>query len=68
MLVFSRRIGEQIQIGEHVTVTVTRVDDGQVRIGIEAPHGIEIVRNELLPNERITGASRHPPQPNRKAN
>ena len=48
MLVFTRRLGEQIQIGDQITVTVTRVDDGQVRIGIEAPAGVTIVREELL--------------------
>jgi carbon storage regulator len=48
MLVFTRRIGEQIQIGDQITVTLTRVDDGQVRLGIEAPDGVSIVRNELI--------------------
>ncbi len=48
MLVFTRRIGEQIQIGDQITITLTRVDDGQVRIGVEAPPGVSIVRDELI--------------------
>lgn len=47
MLVLSRKIGEQIQIGDDVTITVVRLADGAVRIGIEAPSEMLIVRQEL---------------------
>ncbi|MBL8825590.1 MAG: carbon storage regulator [Planctomycetaceae bacterium] len=53
MLVFTRRIGEQIQIGDQITVTLTRVDDGQVRIGVEAPAGVPIVRDELIESLKL---------------
>lgn len=48
MLVVTRKIGEQIQIGDQITVTITRVDQQQVRIGIVAPAGVPIVRAELI--------------------
>ena len=47
MLVLTRRLGEQIQIGDDVCVTVVRIDGGGVRIGIEAPPEICVVRREL---------------------
>ena len=49
MLVLSRKLGEQIQIGENVTITVCRIQGGQVRIGIEAPDEVAIQRAEAPP-------------------
>lgn len=48
MLILTRRIGESIQIGDDITITVTRVKGGHVSIGTEAPKHIHIVRPELL--------------------
>lgn len=47
MLVLSRRANERIQIGDEVTVTVVRIADGVVRLGIEAPGHVSVVRLEL---------------------
>ena len=47
MLVLSRKVGEQIQIGDEVTVTVVRIAGGNVRLGIEAPATTPIARKEL---------------------
>jgi carbon storage regulator CsrA len=47
MLVLTRRISEQLVIGENVVITIVRVDGGQVRIGIEAPREISVRRAEL---------------------
>ena len=47
MLVLSRKVGERILIGEEIAVTVVRVSGGGVRIGIEAPHEMMVVREEL---------------------
>ena len=47
MLVLSRKVGEKILIGENVVVTVVRVSPGVVRIGIEAPDDLAIVRSEI---------------------
>lgn len=47
MLVLSRKVGERILIGEHVTVTVVRITGGGVRLGIEAPPEMAVIREEL---------------------
>ncbi len=47
MLVLSRKVGERILIGDNVTVTVVRIAPGVVRIGVEAPDNMTIVREEL---------------------
>jgi carbon storage regulator len=48
MLVLSRKVGERIHIGNDVVVTILSVRGGRVRVGIEAPEGIQIKRQELL--------------------
>jgi carbon storage regulator len=47
MLVLSRKVGEKILIGDNIAVTVVRVAQGIVRIGVEAPAELPIVREEL---------------------
>ena len=47
MLVLSRKAGERIWIGEDISVTVVRIGGGGVRIGIEAPKELPVVREEL---------------------
>ena len=47
MLVLSRKVGERIRIGDSVTITVVRVTGGGVRLGIEAPPELPVVREEL---------------------
>ncbi|MBS0202820.1 MAG: carbon storage regulator [Planctomycetes bacterium] len=48
MLVLSRKPGEKILIGEDVTVTIVRIGPNTVRVGIEAPRNMNIVREELI--------------------
>lgn len=47
MLVLSRKPGEQIQIDGHITVTVLGVEGKRIRLGIDAPREVPIVRTEL---------------------
>ncbi len=47
MLVLSRKVGQKILIGDKISVTVVRVGQGGVRIGVEAPEELEVVREEL---------------------
>jgi carbon storage regulator len=47
MLVLSRRIGEQVRIGQNVIVTVVAFKNGQVRLGFEAPAHVAIDREEI---------------------
>jgi len=47
MLVLSRKVGEKILIGENISVTIVRITGGGVRVGIEAPAELAVVREEL---------------------
>ncbi len=47
MLVLSRKVGERILLGEKIKITVVRVSGGGVRLGIEAPADIAVVREEV---------------------
>ena len=47
MLVLSRKLQEKIQIGENVTITVLQVKGRHVRLGIDAPRNVRVLRNEL---------------------
>ncbi len=51
MLVLSRCHGEAIRIGEDIRLIVTRITPTSVRIGIEAPRDVNIVREELTREE-----------------
>jgi carbon storage regulator len=47
MLVLSRRESERIQMGDSIVVTVVRVNSDRVRLGIEAPANVRVLRGEL---------------------
>ena len=53
MLVLSRRESERIKLGDSIVVTVVKVAGDRVRLGIEAPADILVLRGELerRPNE-----------------
>ena len=48
MLVLSRKVGERILIGDNIAITVVRVAQGSVRIGVEAPDNLNVVREEVV--------------------
>jgi carbon storage regulator len=50
MLVLSRKQNERIRVGDSVVVTVVRVSGDKVRIGIQAPPHIRVLRDELDDN------------------
>jgi len=47
MLVLTRKLQEKIQIGNEITITILRVKGNTVRVGIEAPRDVRVVRAEL---------------------
>lgn len=47
MLILTRRIGESIHIGDDITIVVLDVKGSQVRLGVEAPQGVAIDRQEI---------------------
>lgn len=48
MLVLTRKERQEIRVGEGVVITVVRIDDDTVRIGITAPTEVKILRGELV--------------------
>lgn len=48
MLVLTRKSGEQILIGDDIVITVLDSRGDGVRIGIDAPRGVRIQRNEVV--------------------
>jgi len=57
MLVLTRKKGEQIQIGDNITVTIIRCGARDVKIGIEAPKGVNIARAELLEEQESASSN-----------
>ena len=51
MLVLSRRERERIRLGDSIIVTVVRLSGDRVRLGIEAPADVLVLRDELDPLE-----------------
>ena len=47
MLVLSRRENERIRLGDSIVVTVVRLSGDKVRLGIEAPADVVVLRDEL---------------------
>lgn len=47
MLILTRRIGESLKIGPDITVTILGVQGNQIRIGIEAPKDVTVLREEV---------------------
>lgn len=52
MLVLSRREAERIRLGNSIVVTVVRVCGDKVRLGIEAPADVLVLRDELEPHAK----------------
>ncbi|MGO8902033.1 MAG: carbon storage regulator [Isosphaeraceae bacterium] len=48
MLVLSRKPLQSIMIGPDIKITIVKVERNQVRIGIEAPRDVTILRDELI--------------------
>lgn len=68
MLVITRKLGENIRIGDSIKITVLEVRSGQVKLGIEAPPDVKVHREEVFAriqeeNRRAMASSRPPPTP-----
>lgn len=47
MLILSRKESERIYLGDDVVLTIVRIQGDKVRIGVEAPSDVRILRREL---------------------
>ncbi|MDZ7271393.1 MAG: carbon storage regulator CsrA [candidate division KSB1 bacterium] len=56
MLILTRRVGESITIGDEIRVKLLGISGRQVKIGIEAPRGVVVHREEVY--ERIVEQNR----------
>lgn len=52
MLVLSRKEGERIRLGDSIVITVVGVTGDKVRVGVDAPNTVVVLREELQPYER----------------
>ena len=57
MLVLSRKESERIMLGDSIVLTIVRVSGDRVRLGIEAPADMLILRTELDTEAKTTPAS-----------
>ena len=48
MLIITRKKGESLMIGEDIEIIVSKIDDGSVKIGINAPKDVTILRKEIF--------------------
>lgn len=51
MLILSRRVDESLLIGDEIEIVVLEVRGGQVRLGVQAPAAIKVLRDELVDDE-----------------
>ena len=64
MLILRRRAGETLLIGDNVKLTVMDVYEGGVRLAIDAPKSVQILRSELLQAvDANRDAAREPKRP-----
>ncbi len=54
MLVLARKTDESIVIGDDIIVKIISVENGVVKLGIDAPKDISIIRNELIEEVKET--------------
>ena len=65
MLVLTRKAQEKIQIGDNIVLTILRVKGQAVRVGIEAPRDVRVLRSELPESKKDSSdnAPEHRPEP-----
>jgi carbon storage regulator len=57
MLVLTRKLMDKLYIGDDICITVVRLEGGQVRLGIDAPRDVAVIRGELVTPRPETRAS-----------
>jgi carbon storage regulator len=57
MLVLTRKVGERIRIGDEIVVTIVRIQNDKVRVGVEAPKHVAVHREEVAVEIEAQGRS-----------
>ncbi|MBL9102223.1 MAG: carbon storage regulator [Myxococcales bacterium] len=61
MLTLTRKVGQKIRIGDQIELVVREIRGRQVRLGISAPPGLPVYREELW--QQISQEGAHPKEP-----
>jgi carbon storage regulator len=70
MLILTRRLTEEIRVGDDITIAILGISGSSVRIGVEAPRHIAVDRAEVYERKRQqdrSGTPRIPKKPERNA-
>jgi carbon storage regulator len=51
MLVLSRKESQRIRLGDSIVITIVKISGDKVRVGIDAPNNVLVLRDELEPRE-----------------
>ena len=65
MLILTRKINEAIRLGEDIRIVLVQIKGGQVRLGIECPPNVRVLREELyeaVRQENLNALSTDPAQ------
>jgi carbon storage regulator len=57
MLIFTRRVGTTVMVGDDVTLTILAIKGNRVRVGITAPKNVAVYREELQERTTREGSS-----------
>jgi len=68
MLVLSRKVGETIHIDGQIKVKIVKINGNCVKVGIEAPHEVHIVRSELGEWSELSFDRHSPPDSSIRSN
>ena len=60
MLVLSRKESQRIRLGDSIVITIVKISGDKVRIGIDAPGNVLVLRDELEPREQAAPPSAAP--------
>ena len=60
MLVITRKSGEAILIGKNIRIVIERIDRDRVKIGIDAPQEVRVLRDELEGRNPVEGYGKFP--------
>jgi len=64
MLVLSRKLNEEILIGDNIKITIVEISKNKVRVGIAAPKEITVLRKEIANSEKAAEATDNLPANN----